>query len=204
MSERRLKQRRVAAAVSISAAVVLFAALGGVGLAQTALAPARGLETQDQGGQKVEVCHKGKNTISISVNALPAHLRHGDTENECAVVAQATDATGTVKAEKGEKKQSTEGAEAPATGKTKKPKVEKGAKTASAGGQGKAKLAKVKSKKKAAAGTSDETNAVPATSKPQKQKPTKSKGGSASPPGLGGASPPGHGNGQGKGSGKNK
>ena len=202
MREKRLKHRRVATAVSVSAAVVLFASLGGAGLAQTALAPARGLVTQDQGGQKVEICHKGKNTISISVNALPAHLRHGDTENECAVVAQATDTARTAKAEKGEKKQSTEGAEEPATEKTKKPKVEKGAKSASAGGQEKAKLAKGKSKKKAAAGTSDETNVVPATMpKPKKQKPTKSKGGSASPPGLGGASPPGHANG--KGNGKN-
>jgi microcystin-dependent protein len=183
--------------VSVSAAVVLFASLGGAGLAQTALAPARGLVTQDQGGQKVEICHKGKKTISISVNAVLAHLRHGDTENECAVVVQATDTTSTAKAKKGEKKQSTESAEEPATAKTKKPKVEKGAKSASAGGQEKAKLAKGKSKKKAAAGTPDEANIAPAT--PKKLKPAKSKGGSASPPGLGGASPPGHANVKGNG-----
>ncbi|HEU0247976.1 MAG TPA: hypothetical protein VFR38_12900 [Gaiellaceae bacterium] len=200
MREKRLNHRRVATAVSVSAAVVLFAALGGAGLAQTALAPARGLVTQDQGGEKVEICHKGKNTISISVNALPAHLRHGDTESECAVVALATDTTGAAKAKK--EKQSTESAEETATENTKKPKREKGTKSASAGGQEKAKLAKSKSKKKAAAGTSDETNVAPTTSqKPKMQKPMKSKGGSPSPPGLGGASPPGHANG--KGNGKN-
>jgi microcystin-dependent protein len=200
VSEKRLKHRRVATAVSVSAAVVLFATLGGAGLAQTALEPARGLVTQNQGGEKVEICHKGKNTISISVNALPAHLRHGDTESECAAVAGTT---GAAKAKKGEKKQSTESAELPATETTKKSKAEKGSKGASAGGPMHAKLAKGKSKKKAAAGTSDETNVGPTTSsKPKKQKPPKSKVGPASPPGLGGAAPPGHGNA--KGNGKNK
>jgi microcystin-dependent protein len=183
----------------VSAAVVLFAALGGAGLAQTALEPAQALVTQNQGGEKVEICHKGKNTISISVNALPAHLRHGDTESECAVV-QATDTTGAAKAKKVEKKQSTESAELPATDTTKKPKGEKGA---SAGGQEQVKLAKNKSKKKAAAGTSDETHVAPtASSKPKKQKPPKSKVGSASAPGLSGAAPPGHVNA--KGNGKSK
>jgi microcystin-dependent protein len=199
VSEKRRKHRRVATAVSASAAVVLFAALGGAGLAQTALEPARGLVTQSQGGEKVEICHKGKNTISISVNALPAHLRHGDTESECTAV---TGTTGAAKGKKGEKKQSTESAELPAT-ETKKSEGEKGARGASAGGQEHAKLAKGKSKKKAAAGTSDKTNVDPTTSsKPKKQKPPKSKVGSASPPGLGGAAPPGHGNM--KGNGKNK
>ena len=28
---------------------------------------------------KITICHKGKNTITISVSALPAHLAHGDT-----------------------------------------------------------------------------------------------------------------------------
>ena len=32
---------------------------------------------------KVTICHKGKNTITISVNALPAHLAHGDTCGAC-------------------------------------------------------------------------------------------------------------------------
>ena len=33
--------------------------------------------------KKVTVCHKGKETISISVNALQAHLDHGDIVGDC-------------------------------------------------------------------------------------------------------------------------
>ena len=34
-------------------------------------------------GKKVTICHKGRNTLSISINALPAHLAHGDTCGPC-------------------------------------------------------------------------------------------------------------------------
>lgn len=37
--------------------------------------------------EKVTVCHKGKNTITISANALHAHLNHGDTKGKCSNVA---------------------------------------------------------------------------------------------------------------------
>jgi hypothetical protein len=37
----------------------------------------------DQDGEKITICHKEKNTISISVDAWPAHLAHGDTEGPC-------------------------------------------------------------------------------------------------------------------------
>ena len=37
----------------------------------------------DLDGEKITICHKGKNTISISVAALPAHLAHGDTVGQC-------------------------------------------------------------------------------------------------------------------------
>jgi hypothetical protein len=33
--------------------------------------------------KKIIICHKGKNTISVSENALPAHLAHGDTLGPC-------------------------------------------------------------------------------------------------------------------------
>ena len=33
--------------------------------------------------EKVTICHKGKNTITVSANALTAHLNHGDTRGEC-------------------------------------------------------------------------------------------------------------------------
>jgi hypothetical protein len=58
--------------------VVAFALLGGVGQAQNA-----GL-AQSQYGEKVTICHKGKNTIKISTRAWPAHQRHGDTVGTCA------------------------------------------------------------------------------------------------------------------------
>jgi hypothetical protein len=31
----------------------------------------------------VTLCHKGRQVIQISVNALPAHRAHGDTLGEC-------------------------------------------------------------------------------------------------------------------------
>lgn len=37
----------------------------------------------DEQPEKVDVCHKGKKTINISVNAVPAHLAHGDTLGSC-------------------------------------------------------------------------------------------------------------------------
>lgn len=76
------KTPRLAAALAVAVcAVTAFAALGGVGLAQTSGGPGKG-----QYGKKVQVCHKGK-TISISKSALPAHLRHGDTAGTCASAA---------------------------------------------------------------------------------------------------------------------
>ena len=76
------KTPRLAAALAVAVcAVTAFAALGGVGLAQTSGGPGKG-----QYGKKVQVCHKGK-TISISKSALPAHLRHGDAAGTCASAA---------------------------------------------------------------------------------------------------------------------
>ncbi len=104
----RVKQQRyrlVAACVSASVAVVLFAVMGGIGMAQSAIALAQyqyGHGGQYQYGKKITICHKGKNTITISVNAWPAHQRHGDTEGPCAAAPAA--AIGAVKATKGKKK----------------------------------------------------------------------------------------------------
>lgn len=60
--------------------VTVFAALGGVSSAQTAISAG-----QAQYGKKVTICHKGK-TITISKKALPAHLRHGDAVGTCSSV----------------------------------------------------------------------------------------------------------------------
>jgi hypothetical protein len=68
----------VIATVVAIVAVVAFAALGGVGLAKSAIGLA-----QYQYGKKVTICHKGKNTMTLSVRAWPAHQRHGDTLGAC-------------------------------------------------------------------------------------------------------------------------
>ena len=91
------KTPRLAAALAVAVcAVTAFAALGGVGLAQTSGGPGKG-----QYGKKVQVCHKGK-TISISKSALPAHLRHGDAAGTCASVAAKAKKAKAAKAAKAE------------------------------------------------------------------------------------------------------
>jgi hypothetical protein len=64
--------------VVVVTAVAMFASLGGVGLAHSAISL-----VQYQYGKKVTICHKHKNTITISVRAWPAHKRHGDSEGAC-------------------------------------------------------------------------------------------------------------------------
>lgn len=73
------KPRLAAAAVVATTLVTAFAALGGIGVAESAISA-----VQYQYGNKVAVCHKGKKTIRISKNAVPAHVRHGDTVGTCA------------------------------------------------------------------------------------------------------------------------
>jgi hypothetical protein len=38
---------------------------------------------EDDDGQKITICHKKKNTLSVSVSAWPAHQAHGDTMGAC-------------------------------------------------------------------------------------------------------------------------
>jgi hypothetical protein len=40
-------------------------------------------DDDDDGDEQVTICHKGKNTLSISPNAWPAHEAHGDTLGAC-------------------------------------------------------------------------------------------------------------------------
>jgi len=73
-------------------AVIAFAAIGGTGLAGSLAKPGKSQYAPGQYGQsekKVTVCHKGKVTIRISVNALPAHKQHGDTMGLCPALAAA-------------------------------------------------------------------------------------------------------------------
>jgi hypothetical protein len=58
---------------------MLFAALGGVGVAQSAISAAQ----YAYGKNRVTVCHNG-HTIKIAQPAVAAHLRHGDTLGTCA------------------------------------------------------------------------------------------------------------------------
>ena len=74
----RKTPRIAAAAVLVACMLVAVAALGGVGHAQNVISSAQGAYG------KVTICHKGKNTISISKSAWPAHQRHGDTLGTCA------------------------------------------------------------------------------------------------------------------------
>jgi microcystin-dependent protein len=119
------KTPRLAAAIAVAVCMVMaFAALGGVGLAQTSGGPGG-----KQYDKKVTICHKGKKTISISKSALPAHQRHGDAVGTCAAVAKAKKA----KAAKAAKAKA-----AAAKAKAEKAKAEK-AEQSKGGGKGKGK-----------------------------------------------------------------
>ena len=72
-----MRRAAVAAALATSLLAV-FAALGGVGAAQSTISAA-----QYQYGKKVTICHKG-HTISVGKAAEPAHVRHGDSVGTCA------------------------------------------------------------------------------------------------------------------------
>jgi hypothetical protein len=216
-TERR-RARVIAATVSGVGGILLFVALGGAGLAQSAIALAQyqyGSPGQYQFAKKIVICHKLKNTISVSVNAWPAHQRHGDTVGAC--VQAATTQT------KGKKpKKSTQGAAASATTtsvgttKTKKPKKQSGATTSTT----QTKPSKSgKQKGKPAPTTSSTTEPTTQTGNgPKPKKPKKEKGQNQQPlaptasgpatepsngsPGGRGNGNGGNGNGKGKGNGK--
>ena len=78
------KTSRIAAAAALATGMLLaFAALGGVGLAQTNGGPGG----KQYGKKKVTLCHKGKKTIRVGAPAVKAHLKHGDTLGTCASAA---------------------------------------------------------------------------------------------------------------------
>jgi hypothetical protein len=92
MRDRASSRRIVVASVVALAAVVAFAAIGGTGLAGSLAKPGKSQYAPGQyqySEKKVTVCHKGKVTIRISVNALPAHKQHGDTLGLCPALAAA-------------------------------------------------------------------------------------------------------------------
>src|SRR4051812_15330402 len=83
----RLPVRGVASATIALAILAGLAVVAGVGFAATGSSGSAAY--QYQYGKKVVVCHRTGSkshpnvTISISQNALPAHLRHGDTVGPC-------------------------------------------------------------------------------------------------------------------------
>lgn len=79
--QRDRRGRLAAGVVAGLSSLLVFASMGGVGLAKDAINL-----VQYQYGKKVTVCHKNKNTIRISVNAWKAHQRHGDVQGTCAQV----------------------------------------------------------------------------------------------------------------------
>ena len=72
-------KRIVLAGLLSTILVVAVAALGGVGYANGSVSAAQ----YQYNGNKVTICHKGKNTITVSQNALKAHLAHGDKAGRC-------------------------------------------------------------------------------------------------------------------------
>lgn len=94
------KTPRIAAALAVVVGMLTaFAALGGVGLAQTTGGgPGKG----QYGKGKVTICHKGKRTITVSKRALPAHLAHRDTVGRCDQAKQKGKKVKKVKGKKGE------------------------------------------------------------------------------------------------------
>ena len=92
MRDRASTRRIGVASVVALGAVIAFAAIGGTGLAGSLAKPGKSQYAPGQyqySEKKVTVCHKGKVTIRISVNALPAHKQHGDTLGLCPALAAA-------------------------------------------------------------------------------------------------------------------
>jgi hypothetical protein len=84
MRSTRRRGRIYAAGVVSVGCIVVFGAVGGVGFAAI-----QGKPAQYQYGKKATICHKGKKTLRVSVSAVPAHLRHGDTLGPCNGTASA-------------------------------------------------------------------------------------------------------------------
>ena len=92
MTERVSRKRLAGTAFVALAALLVFAAVGGTGLAGGLAKPGKAQYAPGQyqySAKKVTVCHKGKVTIRISVNALPAHKAHGDSMGLCPALAAA-------------------------------------------------------------------------------------------------------------------
>jgi hypothetical protein len=77
-----VKKREIRLAGAGLLAAVMLVALAAIAYASTDRSKPAAAQYQ-YGGKKVTICHKGKVTITISVNAWPAHEAHGDTVGAC-------------------------------------------------------------------------------------------------------------------------
>jgi len=103
VTNRRFGVRGVLSLGVALVAVAAVAALGGVGFAGGATKPSTA-QYQYGSSAKVTLCHKGKVTIRVSVNARPAHRAHGDVEGACATGRADAKATKAKAKEKGKAK----------------------------------------------------------------------------------------------------
>ena len=112
MTARTTRYLRPSLALSLGAVMLVsLATLAGVGIGGNTVA--RQYPTPYQYEGKVTICHRTaseKNpgvTITVSVNALPAHLRHGDTIGPCP-----PDVTSRAKGQRADKQKASKAAKA--------------------------------------------------------------------------------------------
>jgi hypothetical protein len=188
--------RLVAAALVASTTAVVFAALGGVGFAKSAISAAQ----YQYGKNKVTLCHKpgtpAEHTITVAQPAVPAHMAHGDRPGTCGALRAAKAKAAKAKAAKAKA----------AKVKAAKVKAEK-AKAAKAKAA-KAKAAKAKAAKaeaakaKAEKAKAEKAKAEKAKAEKAKAKPNKGKKAETATPAPSGTDKGNNGKGKGKGPGK--
>ena len=115
------RSRVVTTIIATVVAVAAFASFGGIGLAHGVINLA-----QYQYGKKITICHKQKRTITVSVNAWPAHQRHGDTVGPCQAA--------TAPAKKGSQPSGTQGGKGKGQGKGQGGKGSSGSSSQPSGG----------------------------------------------------------------------
>ena len=74
---------RKAVVVALMLGVLLWAMTAGV----AAASPGKG---QGHGQTKVELCHKGKKTMTVGAPAVKGHLKHGDATGACGAGEETT------------------------------------------------------------------------------------------------------------------
>jgi len=78
-----IQNTQIVGGIVIAGLLAMFALLGttsaGSLFANTASAGYGG----NNGQEKVEICHKGKKTITVAAPSIPAHLKNGSTLGAC-------------------------------------------------------------------------------------------------------------------------